>query len=345
MLADRFDRALTGIRVSLTDRCNFDCVYCHNEGLGDTRGPMAPREDELGTDEVVRVLDVAADVGVDAVKLTGGEPMLREDLEAIVRRAPDALEVSMTTNGVFLPDRAEALAAAGLERVNVSRDAIDPAAFADLTNAGASGQVFAGIDAAREAGLDPVKLNAVVFEQTAHHIPDLVEYVASRDELVLQLIEFMPELVGSPEWAVEIERVHDWLSGLAVEIESREMHDRTRYHIPAGAADATGDGSTAQAGEGIGIVEIVDPVGNEDFCANCHRVRVTPEGHLMGCLNRPDERVSLGECSRKAIREAFETAVAERVPYYGEYMTREDGEWVRNPEYADRDVPTPSTDD
>jgi cyclic pyranopterin phosphate synthase len=347
MLADRFDRELTGIRVSLTDRCNFDCVYCHNEGLGDTRGPMAPREDELGTDEVVRVLEVAADVGVDAVKLTGGEPMLREDLEAIVRRAPDVLEVSMTTNGVFLPDRAEDLAAAGLQRVNVSRDAIDPAAFADLTNAGASGQVFAGIDAAREAGLAPVKLNAVVFEETAGHVPDLVEYVAGRDGLRLQLIEYMPELVGNPEWAIEIERVHDWLADLAVKTESREMHDRTRYHVPAGAvaADATGEVPTTEAGDGIGIVEIVDPVGNEDFCANCHRVRVTPAGHLMGCLNRPDERVSLGECSRDEIRAAFETAVAERVPYYGEYMIREDGEWVRNPEYAEREVPIPSTDD
>ncbi|WP_181686988.1 GTP 3',8-cyclase MoaA [Halorhabdus salina] len=347
MLADRFDRELTGIRVSLTDRCNFDCVYCHNEGLGDTRGPMAPREDELGTAEVVRILDVAAEMGVDAVKLTGGEPLLRTDLEAIVRRAPEALEVSMTTNGIFLPDRAEGLAAAGLQRVNVSLDAIDPAAFADLTNAGASDQVVSGIDAAREAELDPVKLNAVVFEQTAQHVPDLVEYVAGRDGFVLQLIEFMPELVRNPEWAIEIERVHDWLSNLAVDIESREMHDRTRYHVPAGAAraDATGDGPPVEAVDGVGIVEIVDPVGNEDFCASCHRVRVTPEGYLMGCLNRPEERVSLGECSRKEIRAAFETAVAERIPYYGEYMIRDDGEWVQNPEYADREVPTPRTDD
>jgi hypothetical protein len=111
MLTDGFGRGLSGIRISLTDRCNFDCVYCHNEGLGDTRGPMEPADEELSTDEVVRILEVAADLGVTAAKFTGGEPMLREDLEGIVRRTPDAMETSITTNGTFLPGRAAALAA------------------------------------------------------------------------------------------------------------------------------------------------------------------------------------------------------------------------------------------
>lgn len=97
MLSGAFDREVNGVRVSLTNRCNFDCVYCHNEGLGDTRGPMAPQDAEMGTDDVVRFLDVAVEFDVEAVKFTGGEPMLRQDLEEIIRRTPDSMETSLTT--------------------------------------------------------------------------------------------------------------------------------------------------------------------------------------------------------------------------------------------------------
>ncbi len=318
MLTDRFGRNLTGIRVSLTDRCNFDCVYCHNEGLGDTRGPMEPRENELSTDEVVRVLEVAAEHDVTAVKLTGGEPMLRDDLEEIVRRAPSVMEVSMTTNGTFLPGRANGLADAGLDRVNISQDALDPDDFAKLTKSGAYDRVLEGVEAAVDAGLAPVKLNMVVFELTAGYVPEMVDHVAANDGLQLQLIEYMPELAGHPEWAIDITRVHEWLEEKADEVENREMHARSRYWI---------DG---------GMVEVVDPVGNEEFCANCHRVRVTHDGYLKGCLNRNDDLRSLGDRSRSAIDAALRETVAERVPYYGEYMIRdEEGDWMRNDTYRD----------
>jgi cyclic pyranopterin phosphate synthase len=315
MLEDGFGREVTGVRVSLTDRCNFDCVYCHNEGLGDTRGPMEPADDEMSTDDVVRFLEVAAEFDVDSVKFTGGEPMLREDLEEIVRRTPNSMETSLTTNGTFLPERAGDLADAGLERVNVSQDALSPEAFAEVTKSTAYEDVLNGIDAALDAGLAPVKLNMVVFEQTAGYVPEMVDHVAENDGLQLQLIEYMPELAGRPDWAVDIERVHNWLEEQADRVERREMHGRNRYFV---------DG---------GMVEIVDPVGNADFCANCHRVRVTHEGYLKGCLNRNDDLKSMGEMSKPEIREAFRETVAERVPYYGEYMVQEDGEWVFNEEY------------
>jgi len=315
MLEDGFGREVTGVRVSLTDRCNFDCVYCHNEGLGDTRGPMEPADDEMSTDDVVRFLEVAAEFDVDSVKFTGGEPMLREDLEEIVHRTPDSMETSLTTNGTFLPERADALADAGLERVNVSQDALSPEAFAEVTKSTAYEDVLEGVDAALDAGLAPVKLNMVVFEQTAGYVPDMVDHVAENDGLQLQLIEYMPELAGRPDWAVDIERVHGWLEEQADRVERREMHGRNRYFV---------DG---------GMVEIVDPVGNADFCANCHRVRVTHEGYLKGCLNRNDDLKSMGEMSKSEIRAAFRETVDERVPYYGEYMVQEDGEWVFNEEY------------
>lgn len=316
MLVDGFGREVTGVRISLTDRCNFDCVYCHNEGLGDTRGPMEPQEDELTADEVVRFLEVAAEFDIEAVKLTGGEPMLRQDLEDIIRRTPEAMEVSLTTNGTFLPGRAQELVTAGLDRVNVSQDALEPEAFAELTKSGAYDRVMEGVQAALDAGLDPVKLNMVVFEPTAGYVPEMVEYVGENSGLQLQLIEYMPELAGHPEWAIDIDRVHEWLSEEADRVENREMHARRRYWV---------DG---------GMVEIVDPVGNEDFCANCHRVRVTHDGYLKGCLNRNDDLRSMGGMSREEIRTAFRETVADRVPYYGEYMVKNDaGEWEVNDKY------------
>jgi len=318
MLTDEFGREVTGVRVSLTDRCNFDCVYCHNEGLGDTRGPMEPADNEMDTDDIVRFLEVAAEFDIDAVKFTGGEPLLRQDLEEIIARTPDQMEVSLTTNGSFLPGRAEGLVDAGLERVNVSQDALDPADFAEITKSGAYEKVIEGVEAALEAGLDPVKLNMVVFEHTAGYVPEMVDHVAENDGLQLQLIEYMPELTGKPEWNIEIERVHGWLAEQADEIEHRAMHDRKRYWVNGG------------------MVEIVDPVENPTFCANCHRVRVTHEGYLKGCLNRNDDLRSMGEMTTSEIREAFREVVANRVPYYGEYMVQnEEGEWEINEKYIE----------
>ncbi len=317
-LTDDFDREVTGVRVSLTDRCNFDCVYCHNEGLGDTRGPMAPADDEMTADDVVRFLEVATEFGVDSVKFTGGEPMLREDLEEIISRTPPTMETSMTTNGTFLPGRAETLVEAGLDRVNVSQDALDPEAFAEITQSGAYDRVMEGVRAAVAAGLTPVKLNMVVFKHTAAYVEGMVEHVAANDGLRLQLIEYMPELTGRPEWNIDIDRVHSWLTDIADRVETREMHHRTRYWV---------DG---------GMVEIVDPVENPDFCANCGRIRVTHEGYLKGCLNRNDDLRSMGDMTKPEIRATFRETVANRVPYYGEYMVRnERGEWEINDKYID----------
>ncbi len=318
MLTDDFGREVTGVRISLTDRCNFDCVYCHNEGLGDTRGPMEPGDNEMGTDDVVRFLEVMTEFDIDSVKFTGGEPMLRDDLEEIVERTPDQMETSLTTNGTFLPGRATELKKAGLERVNVSQDALDPDDFAQVTQSGAYEQVLEGVKAAVDAGLAPVKLNMVVFEATAGYVPEMVEHVAENEGLQLQLIEYMPEIAGHPEWSIDIERVHDWLADQADEIEQREMHSRRRYWI---------DG---------GMVEVVDPVENAEFCANCHRVRVTHEGYLKGCLNRNDDLRPMGEMSREEIRETFRETVANRVPFYGEYMVRDgEGGWKPNEKYRE----------
>jgi len=346
VLVDAFDREVSGVRVSLTDRCNFDCVYCHNEGLGDTRGPMAPQDHEMTADDVVRFLEVAREFDVDAVKFTGGEPMLRKDLVEIIRRVPEGMEVSMTTNGTFLPGSAPELVDAGLERVNVSLDALDPEQFAAVTQSGAFDRVLEGVEAGLDAGLDPVKLNMVLLRETAAQVPEMVDFVADRPGLRLQLLQYMPELTGNPEWAVDVDDVHEWLAERADRVETREMHGRRRYWIGGEGSDGKPTDGGEPDDETAGMVEVVDPVGNEDFCANCHRVRVTHDGKLKGCLNRTDDLRSMGEMSKAEIRDVFRETVANRVPYYGEYMVEEDGEWVVDEEYLDdaeeRSVPEPS---
>ena len=330
-LADEFGREVTEVRISLTDRCNFDCIYCHNEGLGDTRGPMEPADDELTADEIVRFLEVVEEFGVEKVKYTGGEPMLRQDLEEIVRRTPDSMEASLTTNGTFLRGRAEALREAGLARVNVSQDALDPEEFASVTESGAYESVLDGVEAALEAGLAPVKLNMVVFKHTAGYVEGMVEHVADQEGLQLQLIEYMPELTGRPEWNIDIGRIHDWLGEIADRVEHREMHNRRRYWV----SSTDPDGSPADDPADRGMVEIVDPVENPTFCANCHRVRVTHEGYLKGCLNRNDDLRSMGELGRDEIRETYRAVVDNRVPYYGEYLVEGDDGWELNEAYVD----------
>jgi cyclic pyranopterin phosphate synthase len=311
MLVDAFGRPTTDLRVSVTDRCNFDCVFCHNEGQGHVKGPGEPAPGEMSLDHVLRLGRIAHEFGVTRFKLTGGEPLVRRDCEAIVAGLASLgpeVEVSMTTNGTMLAGRATRLRQAGLARVNVSVHSARPKDFTEVTR-GQLAPVLAGVGAALEAGLSPVKLNMVVFQPTLAQVPEMVDFVASREGLQLQLIQFMPELVGHRGWMVDIGEVQAWLAARADRVEVREMHHRRVYHI------------------GRSQVEVVDPVGNEEFCANCHRVRVTSDGALRGCLNvaRGVPTVGLGD---DGIRAAFREVVATRAPFYGAVLRRDaQGRW------------------
>src|SRR5436309_2482393 len=177
MLVDAFGREVTDIRVSVTKRCNFGCVYCHDEGLGPVLKPRTPHEDEMSVDEIGRLLRIAREFGIRSVKFTGGEPLVRLDMEDIIDRAVRQIpDVSMTTNGSMLAKRAEALRSAGLKRVNVSIDSLDPAAFRDIRK-GDLHPVLEGVRAAIRVGLVPVKLNMVVVKQTVEHIPAMLDFV------------------------------------------------------------------------------------------------------------------------------------------------------------------------
>jgi len=196
---------------------------------------------------------------------------------------------------------ADRLRAAGLKRVNVSIDALDPQAFRDIRK-GELAPVLRGIRRALEVGLKPVKLNMVLFQHTLPHVPAMIDFIGKSDGLKLQLIQFMPELVGERDWDVDIDGVKKWLEQRADRVLVREMHHR-RIYLFNGAE-----------------VEVVDPVHNAEFCMNCHRIRVTHQGELKGCLNRNDDLIPTRGLDDEGLREAFRNVVANRVPYYGAYV-------------------------
>lgn len=324
-LVDRYGRQVTDLRMSVTKRCNLRCVYCHDEGQGPVEAPGAPADDEMSADHIERLVRVAREFDIHSVKLTGGEPLLREDIVEIVRRvARHADDVSMTTNGVFLARSAGPLRAAGLRRINVSIDSLHPREFRNLRG-GNLRPVLAGVKAALEAGLVPVKINMVVMRQTLESLPAMLRHVGETDGLVLQLIQFMPELVGHRDWVVDIEEVKRTLAASATEVEVRSMHHRNVYRVHGAR------------------VEVVDPVGNAEFCFNCRRVRVTHDGHLKGCLNRSDDLVPTAGMDDAGIRDAFQRVVAARVPYYGVHVQPRESSTKRNDEKCQSSRPSPSS--
>ncbi|HYA71188.1 MAG TPA: GTP 3',8-cyclase MoaA [Thermoplasmata archaeon] len=302
MLADAYGRTVTDIRISVTKRCNFGCIYCHDEGLGPVARPRTPHEEEMTPTEVERLVVVARELGIRSVKFTGGEPLVRSDLEEIVDRTVRQIpDVSLTTNGSMLEHRAESLRDAGLKRVNVSIDTTDPEEFRSIRG-GSLAPVLRGVRAALRVGLKPVKLNTVVFRRTVANIPRMIEFVGTTEGLRLQLIQFMPELVDHRQWLVDMHGVKRWLEQHASHVYVRDMHHR-RVYVVRGAE-----------------VEVVDPVYNREFCSHCHRIRVTHRGELKGCLNRNDDLIPTRGLDDAALREAFRRVITTRVPYYGGFI-------------------------
>lgn len=275
-MRDQYGRDIRDLRVSLTDRCNLRCVYCMPEAM-----QFKPTDELLSDDEILLVLRVAADLGVRKVRLTGGEPTVRHGLIDLVRRiaAIDGMQdIAMTTNGVLLGRLAQPLAEAGLGRVNVSLDTLDPEQFQRITRWGRLEDVLAGLDAAERAGLSPVKVNAVVvrgFNEGA--VADLARLTLDRGWDV-RFIEMMPfgsvagfqtsAYVPTAETMAKIEAV----LGPLAPIDTSGYDPARTYRL---------DGARGT----LGFISAV----SQPFCAQCGRLRLTAEGRLRLCLLRDDE--------------------------------------------------------
>jgi cyclic pyranopterin phosphate synthase len=289
-LVDAYGRKVTGLRIALTSRCNLGCIYCHHEG------EVAP-EREISGEMVVSIARAAAELGIRSIKFTGGEPLMRRDLEDLIAQMPQNLDISLTTNGVFLSERACGLADAGLDRVNVSLDSLKPETYSAITGCrdGDLDRVLAGIDSAKDAGLSPIKLNVVVLEKNEMEIPELIEF-SRQNGLILQLIELLD--LGKLQISGDIEAIERALLDRSDRVVTREMHRRKKYFL---------DGAE---------VEVVRPMDNTEFCAHCTRLRITSDGKIKPCLLRNDNLIDVKTCDCEKIKLLLMAANARREPYF-----------------------------
>jgi cyclic pyranopterin phosphate synthase len=289
-LRDRFHRAITDLRLSLTDRCNYRCIYCRT-------GRDGAQYSELPLADYLRIVRVFATLGIEKVRLTGGEPLLRAGLVEFVQKlaqiktpAGDPLDLALTTNGHLLANLAQPLRDAGLSRVTISMDAVDPDTFARITRVpGSFAAVLAGVRAARRAGLEPVKINCVLLRGwNEDQIPAFAKF-AREENVIVRFIEFMP-----------LEEDRTWSPDVVVPI--REVEGRLAEFRPIRALPATTASETARRytfDDGIGEVGIIAPV-SQSFCGACSRIRVTSDGQIRTCLFSQSETDLYGPLARGA---------------------------------------------
>lgn len=300
LLTDKFGRTVKSLRISLTNRCNLDCIYCHSEGDEGSRN-------EMTVGMISDIVTTAAKFGVNKVKFSGGEPLVRKDFEDILRALPELKDVSVTTNGVLLKDRAYGLKEAGLDRVNVSLDTLDPEKYAYITHGRPENlnDVLEGIKAAIDAGLTPVKINMVLLKGiNENEIDDMLEFVRGhKGNLVLQIIQVMDFREGA-QYNLDAEEIEKDLERRADTIKMRKMHHRKSYII---------DGAE---------VEFVRPIDNAEFCANCNRLRITADGKLKPCLLVNDNLVDFSNADPEDLPEILRASIERRIPFYRDSKER-----------------------
>lgn len=291
-LVDSHGRILRDLRVSVTDRCNFRCLYCLPEteaAQNFYRGrwaklpaslPIArqwqPRAKILTFEEIERAVRLAVELGIDKVRLTGGEPLLRQELEKLVEQLaqiPGLKDLAMTSNGFLFLQKGKALRAAGLQRISFSLDSLDRENFKKITGRDGLEEVLASIDHAQELGLKPVKVNAVVIRGiNDHEIEALADFGRSR-HLSIRFIEFMP-----------LDSARAWLKELVVP--GREILQRLKARFALSPVTSENKSETATRwtfDEGNGEIGIIASV-SEPFCGHCNRLRLTADGKIRTCL-------------------------------------------------------------
>jgi len=309
LLRDSYGRAIRDLRVSLTDRCNFRCFYCLPHG----EPPIAPKEQMLSFEEIEYVCEIFVSLGIEKLRLTGGEPMLRRDIETIIRKlsrfkSAGLIDLAMTTNGYFLPERARSLKEAGLDRVTISVDSLKGDVFKRMTGVDVLEKVLAGIAAAKEAGLDPIKINAVIVR--GHNETEVADFAAFAREhnVKMRFIEFMP-LDSGHEWSRA-----DVVSGQEIRERINERFPLVKVNVARGSETSAryrfADGAQGEIG-------IIAPV-TEPFCGACSRIRLTADGQIRTCLFSTVEHslrdVVRSGASRAEIVEYIESVVLKKEP-------------------------------
>jgi cyclic pyranopterin phosphate synthase len=281
-LVDTFGRVHNNLRISVTDRCNLRCTYCMPEEV-----TFLERAELLTFEEIAHFVHVAASLGVDKIRLTGGEPLMRRGLSrlvAMVAVIPGIRDVGLTTNGLLLADQAQALYDAGLRRINISLDTLDPARFRELTRRDGLERVIEGIHAAKRAGFDPIKINAVSIRGLTEVEVGPLGRFAREYGLDLRFIEYMP--IGADQWErTKVYFAHEILEQLEREIAPLVPVDNYDPRAPAMEFRYTDGGGR------VGIIASV----SRPFCRSCNRVRLTSDGKLRNCL------FALGEVDVKGL--------------------------------------------
>lgn len=274
---DAFQRNIDYLRISVTDRCNLRCIYCMPaEGV-----ELSSYEDILRLEEIVKIIRSAVTLGIKKIRFTGGEPLVRKGITDLIKQTsemPEIEDISMTTNGILLPEMAKSLKKAGLNRVNISLDTLSPQKFAQMTRGGQFGKVWLGIEAARDAGLGPVKLNTVVIRgMNDDEIFDFVD-LTTKMPIHVRFIELMP--IGASQFAA-----HDAYISSA---ELLHMIGSERQLVPENEITGSGPAKYFRIPGAPGTVGVISPISSH-FCSSCNRVRLTAEGQLRPCLQSPRE--------------------------------------------------------
>ncbi len=275
-LQDALGRPLQDLRISVTDRCNFRCTYCMPREIFGPDHAFLPRPALLTFEEITRVARLFASLGVHKIRLTGGEPLLRKQVESLVAQLSSipGTDLTLTTNGAILAKKAQALRDAGLKRITVSLDALDDATFKRMNDADFTvKQVLEGIEAAQLAGLQPIKVNAVIQRGVNEHaIVDLARHFRGSG-IILRFIEFM-DVGATNGW-----RLDDVVS-------ATEIQQRIAAHWPVEPLEPTAPGEVAERyryGDGSGEIGIIASV-TRPFCRDCSRIRLSTDGSLFTCL-------------------------------------------------------------
>ena len=308
LLKDSYGRKIRDLRVSLTDRCNFRCFYCLPHG----EPPIAPKSEMLTYEEIEYASDIFVSLGIEKIRLTGGEPMMRRDIETIIRKLsrlkPRLQDLALTTNGYFLPERAESLKDAGLDRITISLDSLKPDVFKRMTGVDVLSRVLEGIEAAKRAGLTPVKINAVIVR--GHNEEEVADFAAFAREHDVQMrfIEFMP-----------LDSGHDW--SRADVVSGKEIFQSISKRFPLIPLDVRRGSETSSryrfADNSRGEIGIIAPV-TEPFCGACSRIRLTADGQIRTCLFSTVEHslrdVMRGGATRAEIVDYIESVVWKKEP-------------------------------